>query len=229
MLLVETEIFEGTLDQHIFKGCVILGEQSKNGWQYPEAVRRASAPLYEQANVYLNHKEDNPLDRSVQEHVGVMRNIFCEKKTFGDLHLDPHGTLTESIKWKIANCKNFGLSHSVDADFDDKKVVHRINRVYSVDLVVNPSTTKNLFEQEKLVIVEKDKLLKEQEGFIKQLTDDLNLSKKDVEVLKAKICEVESLVKTLSAEKPVAILPVEIESPRKNINSYDAWLKRLKG
>lgn len=138
----------------IVKNVVMLGPVSSHGYEYTqEAMRRAvEGGLYEGCRIFINHKEGA---RDLMHLAGVFKNTRHEgSKVRGDAHLldDDYGRKF----WNIAKTmpEAAGCSHVADGrlvkDADGKQKVEEITKVYSVDLVVQGATTKNVFEGQTL-------------------------------------------------------------------------------
>lgn len=140
-------------DNGVIKGVKILGLVSRNGREYlQEAVARA-VPLYEGRACYINHRAKPGDSRQVAEAFGEWRQVRVGANgvLVGDLHyLKTHDLaerVCEAAERRLATC---GMSHDVKgrvAQRNGKTVVEEITSVASVDLVADPGTTRNLFEQ----------------------------------------------------------------------------------
>ncbi len=147
------------IEDGIIKGVKIVGMKSENGRTYPRQVLRKAMSLYEGAPVYIAHpdpREKRQGSRQLVDHFGSLKNVHerhGSKATFGlfgDLHIKPsHVMASPVIKAIEDGTATFGLSHNVFVDMnEDKSQVLEIVEVSSVDLVDNPATTTNLFEEE---------------------------------------------------------------------------------
>lgn len=134
--------------KNIIENVHICGLVSKNGYTYsPEALKEA-IPLYEAADVYVNHNSNKP--RPIEEKIGMSRNITFKEGTglWGDLVLNEAHPAYPQIVWFADNMPSkVGCSHDVDGKINrSSKLVESIKTVHSVDLVSNPATTAGLTE-----------------------------------------------------------------------------------
>jgi len=141
----------------VIRGVKIIGTKSRNGYTYPLGVLSDAMPLYEGAPVYMLHPDDRERrngSRQLDAHLGSLSHIEQRPDgLYGDLAIrQSHpaaGLLLENLD------KPFGLSHNAVCDMtDDKSEVTKIVRVNSVDLVDNPGTTTNLFEETEAMTLE---------------------------------------------------------------------------
>lgn len=137
----------------IIRDVKILGYESTNGREYTRDAVAKSKPLYEGAKVYSNHQRDpkNP-ERKNEDRWGKLQNTnIREDGLYGDLqYLKTHRD-TEAILESIERFQDTGLSHDAGGEYKTvrgKQIVESITKVYSVDLVQNPATNRNLFESE---------------------------------------------------------------------------------
>jgi len=139
----------------VIKGGKIIGTRSSNGRVYPQPVLRAAIPLYEATAVYVYHPTDPEKRRGSRQlvhHFGSLSNVherFDGKiglGLWGDLHVKQSHPMAQLIVESSGH--NFGLSHNAVVEMnDDQTEVVKIVEVNSVDLVDDPATTVNLFEE----------------------------------------------------------------------------------
>jgi hypothetical protein len=138
----------------IIRGVKIIGNTSRNGRFYPPEVLRAAIGLYEGVNVNYNHARDGGTVRSVEDRAGWLRNVSEDQAggLSGDFHVlksDPRADkLFEAAERRP---ETFGLSHTIDGKTSRKSgrdVVESIVKVWSVDIVSDPATTRSLFESQ---------------------------------------------------------------------------------
>lgn len=146
------------------KNAKFIGYESQNkhghadvdGSEYVREGIREAKPLYEGAQVYLDHPagRNGRAERSVRDLAGRLANnrdeaeggftdIRCNSTAAGNLLLD----LAES------DPESFGLSHNAEGKsrVDRKRrkvVIESIDKVHSVDVVTRPATTKNVRESQ---------------------------------------------------------------------------------
>lgn len=141
----------------VIEGVKILGLNSKNGRTYTEEAARNAIPLYEGSKVNVNHvagRGGSP--RDYRDRMGHLKNVR-ESEAGGliaDFHVNPKHALAEQLFWDAEKApENVGFSHSVDGKTKHNgrgTVVEAIDKVYSVDLVADPATTKSLFESQNM-------------------------------------------------------------------------------
>lgn len=138
----------------VIKGVKIIGEKSRNGRVYPQAVLTQAMSLYEGTAVYMLHPSDREKkrgSRQLDDHFGTLmdvREIAGKPGLFCDLHTKQSHPMAGMIM-ENAEGATFGLSHNAVVEFgDDGTTVTKIVRVNSVDLVDQPATNHNLFEED---------------------------------------------------------------------------------
>ncbi|HUS38798.1 MAG TPA: hypothetical protein VMX74_05075 [Pirellulales bacterium] len=145
------EYSRATVKDGVIEGVKIIGTQSRNGRRYPRLVLSAAKHLYEGAGVFIFHpngSEKRKGSRQLCDHFGSLSNIQERDGLFGDLLIKQSHPMAQFIL-ENADGKQFGLSHNAVVEMDESKtVVTKIISVNSVDLVDNPATTQNLFEEE---------------------------------------------------------------------------------
>lgn len=139
----------------VIRGVKIVGTQSKNGRVYPQQVLFDAIPLYEAAGVYVWHPDVAEKKRNSRRHddyFGHLLNVherFDGKiglGLFGDLHVRQSHPMAQMIV--ESDGRRFGLSHNIVCEMNDEETeVLKILGVNSVDLVDDPATTTNLFEE----------------------------------------------------------------------------------
>lgn len=142
----------------VITGVKIIGQKSKNRRTYKESTLRKAMPLYEGAQVYVDHDRKN-VERSLKDGWGILKNVrMNEGSLFADLHyLKSHPATTYLLERAKRFPEKFGLSHDASGDKtieNGVEVVESIDKVHSVDIVADPATNKSLFES-KGIIVEK--------------------------------------------------------------------------
>jgi len=139
------------IDGDTIKAVKVIGTKSKNGWTYPAEVLKEAMPLYEGSPVFIEHpdaREKVKGHRQLADHFGSLENIRGNGQgLFADLKIRKVHPLAKAVL-EAAPTARFGLSHNALVDLTDDKKVTRIVQVNSVDLVDNPGTTENLFEED---------------------------------------------------------------------------------
>jgi len=126
----------------------VISRESDNGRIYPADVLLEALPLYQNVKVFVDHSEPRG-KRSYADVLGLLRNVrFRQGSLFGDLHLNLKHPLSERLLYDAQHFPDhqIGLSHDASGEMSAGGVVKRIHRVYSVDLVAFPASTKTLHE-----------------------------------------------------------------------------------
>lgn len=136
----------------------ILGNQSKS-WHkrfYPTDVIEEAIPLYEGATVNVNHppKDKAEQTRDFNDGIGVLRGVYVlEGELYAkEFHYNTKHTSASRLEWNVVHAPHaVGFSHNAAVLEDiqgDKRIVRKIQKVRSVDLVSSPATTNGIFESE---------------------------------------------------------------------------------
>jgi len=191
------EYSQAPVKDGVIRGVKIVGTRSRNGRVYPQSVLNEAMPLYEASAVYIWHpdaREKKQNSRRHDDYFGHLLNVherFDGKiglGLFGDLHVRQSHPMAQLIVESTG--KEFGLSHNVIVEMnDDKTEVTKILEVNSVDLVDDPATTTNLFEDTDMELKEMQetvaKAAKETEGKLTTLLEEkIDALQKQVEGFK---------------------------------------------
>jgi len=137
----------------VIRGVKILGLNSTNGYRYTRQALEKARPMYEGARVNINHPHrSNPdAERSVTDWFGTLQGVRLESDgLYGDLHyLKSHPASHQLCEAAERFPRRFGLSHNariIDKVTTEGVVVEQISRLFSVDVVLDPATTKGIFE-----------------------------------------------------------------------------------
>lgn len=141
-------------DKCIVKDVAILGKESGRGRDYTDHALDRAVELYEGAEIFCDHIEDNPnMKRSVTERFGFIKNARrVGDKVRGDIHyLESHpfsGRFVETVR-RFPD--EIGLSHDAIGAGSRKggrkrELVEDLIAVRSVDIVRKPATNRNIFE-----------------------------------------------------------------------------------
>lgn len=134
---------------------LILGRKARNRRHYTDEAKEAAVTYgtYENLQVYIGpHKKKRIAKRSPNDHAGELRNTrLAPDGIRGDLHYNRAsrgGKLALEIAKRFP--KHFGLSHHADVagyiGEDGEKYITRILEATVADIVKDPSTTDNVFE-----------------------------------------------------------------------------------
>lgn len=204
----------------MIKNCLLCGKESLNGYKFSQNAFGAKdndkvKKLYEGKLVFINHTErgKHPLQRGVEEFAGEVTNarFDAEGRPRGDIETAdaPKGELLRTLAKR--KYKQIGLSHSAQYRFSkDRTQVESIEDVYSVDVVVNPATTKSFWEnvqtpeESKTLAVEKEnenleKLVKAQEE-IKSLNAKIEAAEKRATEAENKVATFKTQLETVQTE-----------------------------
>lgn len=135
----------------VIKDVLLCGPLSANKRRYPgSAFKTAENKLYDGRPVFLNHATGS---RKYEDRIGWIENERrrADGMPIGDIGINPKHREAESILWAAENRPNFaGMSHVAEcqSDYggDGWEDVRKVVSVESVDLVVDPATTKGFHE-----------------------------------------------------------------------------------
>ena len=140
----------------VVKGVKIIGVDSVNGYKYRIDALKKAMPLYENAAVFIDHGDSREKKfgrRQLRDHFGTLQAIRERHNgngIYGDLHVKMSHPMAKAVI-EAADKGKFGLSHNAFVLMnDDETEVVEILEVNSVDLVDDPATTHNLFEEEEM-------------------------------------------------------------------------------
>jgi len=138
------------LPNRLVLNVALAGQLSRNGYQYTEEALAAAAKLYDNKPVFLDHASirGRPLERSTRDLVGSIINPrFVSGRIRGDIRVLESESGALFLKLVEAQTPGVGMSHVVLAERSgDGKLVQKISDVISVDVVVNPATTRTFTE-----------------------------------------------------------------------------------
>ena len=145
------EYSKPSVDGNVIRGVKIIGLKSSHGYAYPTDVLTRAVGLYEGAPVFLCHpdpREKKLGTRMLRAHFGSLENVKSNGDgLFGDLNVRSSHPLAAQIL-EEAPTASFGLSHNAVVEKnEDGSLITKIVEVNSVDLVDDPATTHNLFEE----------------------------------------------------------------------------------
>lgn len=135
----------------VMKNVHVLGLESKNGLIYADAISEAvTSGIYNGIDVYLNHdKTDTSRFDNITAKIGILENTTeAADGIHGDLQLNVKHPYYEAIVWWADKFPDrLGLSHVADLKVGPNKVVEKIVRPRTVDLVSKPATTRGIFSE----------------------------------------------------------------------------------
>ena len=138
----------------VVRGVLLCGENSKNGRIYRrEAFGGGRHKKYEGKPVFIGHG-DFKKARSYSEQLGWIENVRLNSSgmPIGDVGIKPGHPMAEAVLWDCENRPQAaGMSHvarcQTRAGKGKVEEVVSLEEVESVDLVLDPATTKNFYEQ----------------------------------------------------------------------------------
>lgn len=143
------------VDARLVRGVVICGPQSQNGYAYPADTLAAAVPKYDKVPVFLDHVSKNDPNgnhnRSVRDLVGYVTNPRFENGCIvGDVQCMSNIAGSEFLAVADAyRGGDVGMSHvAIVRTSKAGDRVEDIFRVFSVDLVIGPATTKSVKQKE---------------------------------------------------------------------------------
>lgn len=153
---VAYEAAGGQIDEanHVVRGVKVVGRKSAHGYEYSAKAVEEAKNLYEGARVYFGHKKERATRTGdYGDGFGVLKNYHVkEGEGYADLHYNPHHKMAAQFIYDVKNTpKDLGFSHHADIRVSSQRgrtVVESIDKVYSVDIVNVPATTKGVFESE---------------------------------------------------------------------------------
>jgi hypothetical protein len=138
--------------KNLITGVKVLGARSQNkGREYPPSTQRRAHGLLEGSNVNIDHTSKPGQPAPLASRFAKLQGVRDQNgETYGDLRYNPKHPLAESLLWFAENEPSaLGLSinaHGKERRRGGKNIVEEITRLFSVDLVGDPATTKGLFE-----------------------------------------------------------------------------------
>ena len=151
---VAYEAAGGQIDEanNVVRGVKVVGRKSAHGYEYSAKAVEEAKNLYEGARVYFGHKKERATRTGdYGDGFGVLKNYHVkEGEGYADLHYNPHHPRAAQFLYDVKNTpKDLGFSHHADIRVSSNRgrtVVESIDKVYSVDIVNVPATTKGVFE-----------------------------------------------------------------------------------
>ena len=205
-------------EANIVKGVKILGMKSQNDGgmrEYAASALTEATPLYENSPVFVDHARHGE-SRSYRDRNGHLCNVRVgEDGLYADHVYNPKHQVTEQYLWDADNAPaNVGFSHDIEGVCSRKEgrvIVESIKKVYSVDLVARPATTRGLFEGEAMP-EDEDQLALCEHG-LSALTDArcILLGNETLETKKTRLCEVLSVWQDELSGTPVTHKENDVE------------------
>ncbi len=234
--LIETTLWEDTKApaNGVLPNVKILGQRSRNRRFYTEPAMKGAVSLYEGKAVYISHAGDKVKHRPAHERFGRLKNVRFEpgkKELRGDLvYLESQAQMTAMLKEDLERGLNFfGLSHVADGQYHVKegvKVVTKIDKVDSVDLVSDPATATSLREQSDAVVSENNTTDPFCESILAVLNDDAldtAAKKAKLQTLSAPIAPVKEQT---DATDPIKALTEQVANLTKTVTALQQKPKK---
>jgi len=136
----------------IIKDIVLLSSHSANNRTYTDECQDGAVPLFEEMKCFIGHNVK--VEHKFDDLVGRYENVVFNKqdgKTRGDLQCIPGTSLTNKLL-SIAKSMPEIIGNSIHASAkyyrkNGQDIITEIVKAYSGDLVLDPATTKGLFEE----------------------------------------------------------------------------------
>ena len=137
----------------VISGVLLCGAESLNGRSYPaSAFAGDRVKRYEGKPVYVDHS-DGRGGRKFREKIGWVENVRhrADGRPVGDIGINPKHADAESVLWAAEHKPDFaGMSHVAECKTkpgaNGREVVEDVVMPESVDIVVDPATTKGFYE-----------------------------------------------------------------------------------
>jgi hypothetical protein len=135
----------------IVRDVLLCGPASANGNDYLRECFPPDVKLYENRPIFIDHGQKGG-SRGYRDKLAWVENErrrASDGMPVGDLGVNPKHAEAESFLWAAEHKPDFcGMSHVADAELrhgtDGRKKVFRIECIESVDVVIDPATTKGL-------------------------------------------------------------------------------------
>lgn len=133
-------------ENRIVSNVALTGLHSRNGHRYLQETLEAAVSLYEQKPVFLDHGKAS--ERSTWDLVGSIQNPrFVEGRIRGEIQVLETTAGDTFLSLVEGSPLHVGMSQVVVVQRgSDPQVIEKIIEVISVDVVVNPATTKTFQE-----------------------------------------------------------------------------------
>lgn len=187
----------------IIRDVLLCGRESKNKRKYTEKGMGGSEgvkKLYENLPVFLDHAlakpGDQPPARSTKDIAGVIRNPhWTESGVRGDIQTaGPYGPALLEIA--NAGIRGIGMSHTVMGSINKQTSEVTVSEAQSVDVVVNPATTKSFMEK----VMPPDGQLEALASELTAIRTERDALKTEVSALNQKLTETTATLATASAK-----------------------------
>jgi hypothetical protein len=151
---------EATVAPGVVTNCKLISRKSTHGYEYTQEALRKAAGLYEGAVVFIDHDSDTPpgtrpKPRPFLSRFGRVVNVREDPEGDGlrfDFKYNPKHLYAPTFEgWVESDPQSVGFSHdalSRMAEQDGKTTAVEVVKVYSVDLVAVPATTRGLRESQ---------------------------------------------------------------------------------
>ena len=146
------------VEGNVIHGVSLLGAKSSNGRVYTRQAMADAAKLYPGTQIFANHPSHRDLTgtggRRFEDLAGKVIGAWVSgDRVKGDIQLLTGQSVAEKIKTIAGEAPNLaGFSHRASGQAsvaeDGTQVVERITEVHALEIVVDPATTRGLFESE---------------------------------------------------------------------------------
>jgi len=208
-------------EKGLVRGVVILGPHSRNKRTYLTEAMVKAVPLYNGVRIFANHQQPGQ-SRSIRDLIGKIVNPRFEGgKIRGDAQiLESHRSWVLPLIREVPNL--CGFSHDargVVFVHKGEEIVEEIKAVHSADLVVDPATTRGIFEETGRR-KERKRMEEELQRQISTLTEDkallaaeLEEKEKEIAALRKELDEVKVKEKLAQRKALIASLLKEADLP----------------
>ena len=150
-LLFEDAEFDD--EKKVIRNVVLLGEESKHGYKYSLSGMKEAVPLYDGTQVFINHPNDDEERAGRRDLMKLAGKVESPSFTEGENKVKGNVVLlNDQFGLKFFNIAKTmpeaaGCSQNAIGRFNEERTcVEEIKKVFSVDLVASPATTKSVFE-----------------------------------------------------------------------------------
>lgn len=214
-------------ENKIIKDVVILGRKSKNNREYSNRAFQDAIKLFEDSPAYFEHETK----KKVKDLIGQFKNVKENNNYIkADLHVLENQNWLLDMAERMPTLAGFSINASGNVKNENgKEIVESLTNRVSIDLVTQPATVKNLFEE---VNLEEEKMSEEikkiQEEYKKLESENKEIQEK-LDISRGNYVEYKEKFVMLEAENKKLKEKVEKEEKEKKQNELiDKKLKEAK-
>lgn len=216
----------GSADGQVLENCLLCGKKSLNGYDLEGSFGDSAkvTQLYEGVPVFLDHDAQGRIGRSVKDMAGIIQNARLEngvpRGDISPMSTEAGKQLKElfAFSQKRGGVRNLGCSHVAEYKFTgpDRKRVESVNRVYSVDVVAYPATTRTFTEGTRKQMADEAVLSEE----FKTVRTERDQAKADLTKIQGEKDALSKQVKDLESE--TVKLKSDLEEAQKKVDDFQA-------